>query len=79
MFEWISQKAKRVFRIVGGFLLILIGVLGSVIPVFQGWIFVLAGLTLLSTEFAWAHWLRCKMQKQIGRVRDWFRQTRAKP
>lgn len=34
----------------GGSVLLLVGVIGGFIPVLQGWIFVIAGLTLMAPE-----------------------------
>ncbi|MFH1737359.1 MAG: hypothetical protein ABIH23_00025 [bacterium] len=40
----------KVIRITVGVLLVLIGLIGGLIPIFQGWIFGLAGLALLSVD-----------------------------
>jgi len=45
---------KRWLRIVGGFLLVLVGLLGLALPILPGWIFVIPGLMLLAREFHWA-------------------------
>jgi uncharacterized membrane protein YbaN (DUF454 family) len=46
----LKRKALRWFRLGGGSLLLLVGFLGGFIPVLQGWVFVLAGLTLMAPE-----------------------------
>lgn len=38
---------KKIFRNIIGFLFIIIGVLGSLIPIFQGWVFVLIGFIIV--------------------------------
>lgn len=42
--------AKKTVRVVCGVILIVIGMIGGLIPIFQGWIFVLAGLALLGIK-----------------------------
>ena len=44
------QLAMKVVRITLGVLLLLIGAIGGLIPIFQGWVFGLAGLALLSVD-----------------------------
>jgi uncharacterized membrane protein YbaN (DUF454 family) len=46
----VKRQALRVFRLTVGSILLIVGVIGGFIPVFQGWVFVLAGLGLLSQE-----------------------------
>jgi uncharacterized membrane protein YbaN (DUF454 family) len=56
----VKRQVERVVRIVGGSVLLLIGFIGGFIPVLQGWIFVIAGLTLLAPE-----------SKRARRALDW--------
>lgn len=44
------RQALRIARLSAGAVLILVGVIGGFIPVFQGWVFVLAGLSLVAQE-----------------------------
>ena len=44
----------RVFRIISGWLLIILGVIGLFLPFLQGILFLFSGLALLSTESRWA-------------------------
>ncbi len=37
-----------------GFSLLLVGVAGLVLPFLPGWLLIIAGLALLSTEYVWA-------------------------
>lgn len=48
----------RITRITGGTLLIGLGVVGLVVPVMPGWLFIIPGLSLWAGEFAWARRLR---------------------
>ena len=41
----------KIVRVVLGVILILIGIVGGLIPIFQGWIFGLPGLMLLGSVF----------------------------
>lgn len=38
----------------GGFFLVLLGVLGLILPVMPGWVFLIPGLIILAEEYAWA-------------------------
>ncbi len=42
---------KRSFRIILGLLLVLIGIIGGLIPIFQGWVFGIPGLIILAEYF----------------------------
>ena len=59
------RHALRIARLSIGALLIVVGVIGGFIPVLQGWIFVLGGLSLLAQESDRARLL-------LERVRDRF-------
>jgi uncharacterized membrane protein YbaN (DUF454 family) len=41
-------------RTIGGFLLVLVGIIGLILPVMPGWIFLIPGLGILSERFVWA-------------------------
>ena len=58
-----KRQALRVFRLTVGSILLIVGVIGGFIPVFQGWVFVLAGLGLLSQE-----------SEHGRRLREWAKQ-----
>ncbi len=45
-----KRQALRIARLSAGSALLILGVIGGFIPVFQGWVFVLAGLSVLSPE-----------------------------
>ncbi len=63
-----KRQVERVARIVGGSVLLIIGVIGGFIPVLQGWIFVIAGLTLLAPESRRARraldWAKSKVKRE---------------
>jgi len=71
---------KRVALLVAGWMFLVLGAAGLVVPVLPGVVFVLLGLSFLSLEYAWArrwssHLLRRfptadrKLQCMLGKVR----------
>ncbi len=62
--------AKKTVRIVCAVILIIIGVLGSLIPIFQGWVFVLAGAALLGIKphHIKEKWLKLKERWRRRRI-----------
>ena len=55
-----------VLRTVGGFLLVLIGVIGLILPVMPGWIFLIPGLGLLAERYDWAKRLVAWAKQKAG-------------
>ena len=51
---------RHTFRITLGFLLVIIGLIGGLIPIFQGWVFGIPGLIILADYFP-----------PVKRVLDW--------
>ena len=71
---------KRVALLVAGWMFLVLGAAGLVVPVLPGVVFLLLGLSFLSLEYAWArrwssHLLRRfpatdrKLQDMLGKVR----------
>jgi uncharacterized protein YqgC (DUF456 family) len=58
----------RLARIVGGSALLIVGLIGWLLPVIPGWLFVIPGLILLGEEFHWARrtltWLKSFRSKK---------------
>lgn len=46
---------KKLVRQISGWSLIVLGIVSGLIPILQGWVFILAGLALLAKDSAWAH------------------------
>ena len=69
----VTRQILRWGKIILGFVLILCGVIAGFLPVIQGWVFILGGLALLSSEFAWAKriedWVKMKFRNAIAKVR----------
>ena len=64
-------RARVVVDWVVGLTLIAIGVVGGLVPIFQGWVFVLAGLAVLSSHSRWARAI-------LQRVKDMGRKLRGR-
>jgi len=62
------EQVRRLSRIVGGFTLLLIGVVMLVTPG-PGWLVILLGLGLLAAEFVWAKRLMDRIKHEGNRVR----------
>jgi len=67
------RQIRRAITIGLGLLFLLIGVIGGFIPVLQGWIFVLIGLTLLAKEVPFVRHkleqVKARFPKQAGQLR----------
>ncbi|HUS19900.1 MAG TPA: PGPGW domain-containing protein [Terriglobales bacterium] len=64
---------QRFFFLFAGWLCLLIGLIGGLIPVLQGWPFGIAGLLILSREYEWAHNLVERLRRRFprfGRIMD---------
>ena len=63
------EQVRRLSRIVGGFTLLLIGIVMLVTPG-PGWLVILLGLGLLAAEFVWARRLMDRIKREGNRVRN---------
>jgi len=63
------EQVRRFFRILGGFTLLLLGVIMFFTPG-PGWVVVFLGLTLLAAEFVWARRLMDRMKQEGTRLKD---------
>ena len=45
------SQISKIFRVALGIILLIVGLIGGLIPIFQGWIFGLPGLMLLGSVF----------------------------
>jgi uncharacterized protein len=57
-----TQTLKRGLLLFTGWSFIVLGVVGLVLPVLQGVLFLLIGLVILSSEYVWAHHLLHKLR-----------------
>jgi len=64
------MKIKDIIKIIIGFILIIIGLIGGIIPIFQGWMFGIPGLIILSKYFRPAKkilkWAKSKIKKSTN-------------
>jgi len=63
------EQVRRLSRIVGGFTLLLVGIVMLVTPG-PGWLVILLGLGLLAAEFVWAKRLMDRIKREGERVRS---------
>lgn len=63
------EQARRFFKILAGFTLLLVGVLMIFTPG-PGWLVIFLGLTLLGAEFVWAKRLTDRMKQEGNRLKD---------
>lgn len=74
MWNWLINHGKRIARITGGALLVIVG-LFLMLPGVPGpgFVVVFAGLSVLAMDFVWAHRLKTKLkdtgQKMVDKVR----------
>lgn len=68
LFRTIDQ-VRRFFKILGGFTLLLIGIVMVFTPG-PGWLVIFLGLTLLAAEFVWARRLMDRMKHETNRLKD---------
>jgi uncharacterized protein (TIGR02611 family) len=63
------EQVRRVFRVIAGFTLLLVGGVMLVTPG-PGWLVIFIGLGLLAAEFVWAERLMKRIKHEGGRVMD---------
>jgi uncharacterized protein len=56
---------KRIVVLIGGWSLVLLGVAGLILPFLQGVLFILLGLVILSSQYAWAGLLLAKLRRRL--------------
>ena len=72
-----TSRLKRIATYVVGWGFIILGILGIVLPILQGVIFLLIGLYILSTISPWAARMLERLRKRFPKIADQF--DRAKP
>lgn len=71
-----KRHLKRLGVLLLGWGFILVGFVGLFLPVLQGVLFLLIGLFILSTEYAWAHHLLQKIKTRFPRIATHFDRAR---
>jgi uncharacterized membrane protein YbaN (DUF454 family) len=59
---------KKLVVLITGWAFLLLGIFGLFLPILQGVLFIAIGLTILSTEYAWAHHLLQKLKKRFPSI-----------
>ena len=59
---------QRVLVLIAGWSFILLGIAGLFLPFLQGLLFILAGLIILSSQYAWARLLLKKLRQRFPRI-----------
>jgi uncharacterized membrane protein YbaN (DUF454 family) len=64
----LNQKCKRLLILLTGWGFVLLGIVGLVLPILQGVLFLVTGLVILSSEYVWAHRVLKKLQKRFPKL-----------
>jgi uncharacterized membrane protein YbaN (DUF454 family) len=71
-------RVKRIAIEVVGWIFIVLGIAGLFLPVLQGILFLLIGLFILSTQYAWAHRLLHRLRERFPNIAEQFDKAKAK-
>ncbi len=58
----------RVFLVVVGSMLLVVGIAGLFLPLLPGWLLIIPGLVVLAGEFVWAQRLLESARRRLGRL-----------
>lgn len=70
--------SKRLAKLILGWAFIVLGVLGLVLPVLQGVLFIAIGLAILAQEQPWAHRLMTRLRHRFPHMAEVFDRSRHK-
>lgn len=74
--RWIGRSFRRLAVTLAGALLLVAGIVGLALPILPGWISIVAGLSVLGTEYAWARRTCVWAVRQGRRARDGVKSRR---
>ncbi len=60
---------REKLRILSGFGLVLLGIVGIILPVMPGWVFLIPGLIILSDHFVWARRILDKAKLYLEKLK----------
>ncbi len=63
-----NVAVKKALALIAGWAFIVLGVVGLFLPLMQGVLFIMIGLTILSGEYVWAHHLLSKVRNRFPRI-----------
>lgn len=63
-----QPRAKRILVLIAGWSFILLGIVGLFLPILQGILFILIGLIILSSQYAWARRLMAKLRQRFPKT-----------
>jgi len=67
----VKQTILLVIRVTFGCILIVLGIIGLVVPMLPGWIFLIPGVGLLYLEIAFVYWaVKRRIGSMFGRVQS---------
>jgi len=63
-----THSLKRLLLLLAGWFFLLLGIVGLFLPVLQGVLFIVIGLTLLSSEYAWSRKLLSALKARFPKL-----------
>jgi uncharacterized membrane protein YbaN (DUF454 family) len=63
-----KPRSKRILILIAGWSFILLGIVGLILPFLQGVLFILVGLTILSSQYVWARSLLQKLRERFPKI-----------
>ncbi len=63
-----KNRVRRTSVLIAGWSFILLGIVGLVLPFLQGVLFIILGLIVLSSQYAWARLLLAKLRKRFPKM-----------
>jgi uncharacterized membrane protein YbaN (DUF454 family) len=73
-----TQMRQKWLTLLAGWTFIVLGIAGLFLPVLQGILFLMIGLMILSSEYAWAHSVLEKLRTRFPRVAARFQEATEK-
>jgi hypothetical protein len=72
------SKLKHVAVVAIGWLFVIAGIVGLVLPILQGILFLLIGLAILSKEYRWAGRIMARLRVRFPGARGWIKAAQAR-
>ena len=73
-----ARPSRRLLKIILGWFFLVLGVVGLVLPILQGFLFIAIGLIILAQEQPWAHRLMVKLRHRYPHMAEKFDHAHAK-